>query len=81
VSDSVTSGNKWIVGECEVVFNTTAADVIWDSSTGLVIGVPDGETDRKILNYTGKSYGTIPVGGTTIELPPNAILEYKYWYY
>lgn len=80
-ASSVAGKDAWTVGECNVIFGAAATEVIWDSSTGLVTGIPNGEQDRKILKYTGKTYGTIPVGGTTITLPVGATLDYKYWYY
>ena len=72
------------VGECEITIGEDCSDFKWDSKTGLVTGKVAESGKIRPIKYTGKSYGTIPVGGLTEDGDINlngANLEYNYWYY
>lgn len=55
----------------------TYEDIIWDSKTGLVTAIVDGE--RKIIPYTGTAIGTLaPKGFTATNI---YTVSHHYWYY
>lgn len=78
---NVSANQIFKVADCEITVKEACSNFKWDSKTGLVTGKVGSETKERPIQYTGTSYGTIPVGGTTnIELN-GATLDYDYWYY
>lgn len=60
----VASGSIFKVGDCEIKIMETCTCFQWDSKTGLVLGTSESDGGKiRPIRYTGKSYGTIPVGG------------------
>lgn len=68
------------VGDNEITI-LEDGDITWDSRTGLITKEVDGK--QVPIPYTGKSYGTLPVGDNTgaLTLPTGSTIEYNYWYY
>lgn len=79
--NSIPANTTLKVADCEIVIKEACSNFKWDSKTGLVTGKVDSETKARPIKYTGKSYGTIPVGGTTNISLNGATLKYDYWYY
>ena len=78
---SVNQNTEFEVGSCSIKVLEACSDFKWDSKTGLVMGKVGSETNVRPIKYTGKSYGTIPTSGATLNLPTGATIQYNYWYY
>lgn len=57
----------------------TYTNIEWDSRTGLVTANVDGSEQRKPINYTGQSYGTLQP--EPFEAENIYHMSYNYWYY
>ena len=79
--DNIAANVTLKVADCEIVVKEACSDFKWDSKTGLVTGKVGSEATARPIKYTGKSYGSIPVGGTNNISLAGATLEYDYWYY
>lgn len=51
------------VGDCIVTIKENCSELEWDSKTGLLSGITEDSTSRKLIKYIGKSYGVISTNG------------------
>ena len=85
ITGSETTDMNMKVGDCEITIKAPFGDfdLYWNSKNGIV---GKKEEDGKIIpiQYTGKSYGGIPVNknaSNTFSIPEGLTIEYNYWYY
>lgn len=65
---NVKNGDKLKVGVLEITIKQDCSDIEWDSKTGLVCAIIGDSTDtKKPIQYSGRSYGTIPTEGINPE--------------
>lgn len=77
----VQTGDKFQVGDLQIVIGTNCYNLEWDSKTGLVLGSETSTSAQIPINFTGESCGGIPVGGTNALTLNDGALSYHYWYY
>ena len=80
----VEKGNVCKFAGSTIVFQEDAENVVWDSRTGLIYGIVNGENEPRALRYDGNGFGEIPIDGIGYqesEFPNEYIVKYHYWYY
>ena len=67
------------IGPLAITPRETVRGLQWDSKTGIVSGIPSGETTRRAILYDGEGLGGLIPGVN--RMPKNVDIKYHYWYY
>lgn len=95
INDSLKKGTQIYVANNVIQLDEDVSSIEWDSYTGLVIGKPAKESNKRAISFLGNSLGAIPVNINIEKLPTNYIeikfgestlsksftLNYSFWYY
>lgn len=81
---SVQKGDTIKFAGSTIVLQEDAENVMWDSKSGIISGIADGEESPRAIRYDGNGFGEIPIGGIEFmesEFPNSYTVKYNYWYY
>lgn len=69
IEGNVSANTDLVVGDLKVTILQSCSNLKWDSKNGLITGNVelDGKLTNIVVQYSGTSYGAIPVGGVEIE--------------
>ena len=73
IASNIEKDASFKVGNCNITIKEKCSDFEWDSKTGIVLGKPENEQKVRPINYTGTSYGTIPL----LDTPEKESIYYQ----